>query len=170
MRETWPACPGRAGRAPPDVDVRWLAAAFQSGEETPSETLLAIVRQLRGLPAWTLTAVWLLECALAWPDAPCSGRQGGLLGELGDLYCQTGDIVQGVKLLDDAQALLGRDDPESWTCALRAARWIAVPNPVAAVGRLAQLAGDEAAPAAVRLMAELELLGHEREPRPTPTL
>ena len=102
-------------------------------------------------------------------EAALRSLQGALLGELGDLYCQTGDIIQGVKLLDDGAALLGATIPKAGPapCAPPAGS----PCPT----RWRPPAGSRTwrprrqRPTAVRLQADLELLGHERQPRRTPT-
>ncbi len=165
---TWPGAvnPLDSLDVPPGVDAGWLAETLHEMGSPCDEALLDVPRMVRRWPDWTLTAIWLLESALAWPDV-CGDRPPGLSGaargELGDLYCQTGDIVQGVHLLDDGRELLGRDDARYWHFAYRAARWIALLNPAAATDRLRQLHEDEAAPASIRLRAELELLGHSRE-------
>jgi hypothetical protein len=168
----WP--PGRPDAPPrpgPEVDgdpaspasLGWLAGVYRSAAGAPADRLAALLDALRGRPEWTLTRMWLLECALAWPDAPGGEQQGALLEDLGDLYCQTGDIVQGVQLLDAGRALRRPDDPLAWSGAVRAARWISLINPVAAIDRLADLR-TSSAPTAVRFQAGLELLGRDREP------
>ncbi len=115
---------------------------------------------MRDLPEWTLTAIWLLESALAWPS-DVTHEQGKLLAELGDLYCQTGDFVQGVQQLDDARSLLPANEPDHWHCAYQAARWISQLNRTAATDRLRRLESDPAAPAGIRLLAELEMLDQQ---------
>jgi tetratricopeptide (TPR) repeat protein len=161
---SWPALLSAAdesskARVPAEVDPAWLSAVLLASTEPFPQRLLAVVDQIRNQPDWTLTAIWLLESALAWPGPASPLRQGLLLSELGDLYCQTGDIVQGVRLLDDGRALLGREHPDSWLCQLRAAGWITLINPTAATDRLRQLL--DGSPVAVRLQAELELLAQE---------
>jgi hypothetical protein len=169
---TWP--PGLEVAAPrpgPEVDgdptkpasLAWLAAVYRSASGAHSDRLATLLDAMRGRPEWTLTRMWLLECALACPEAPEGEQRGALLADLGDLYCQTGDIVQGVQLIDDARALRHPDDPEGWSGALRAARWISIINPVAAIDRLVSLR-TVSAPAAVRFHATLELMGRDREP------
>ncbi len=162
--ETWPAVPttpSAPDRPPAGVDAGWLAAAVRQAGPLPG-SLLGVVRRLRRLPDWTLSCVWLLECALAWEGPRPADRAAAVRGELGDLYCQTGDIIGGVRLLDEGREMLGPGEEETWDFALRAARWIAVPNRAAATGRLLALQQAEGAPPAVRLHAELELLGHDR--------
>jgi hypothetical protein len=172
LPETWPDSSPPIASAevgvPPEVDVGWLAAAFRASTAPPAARLQDIARLVRPLPEWTLTTIWLLECALAWPETEGIDRST-LLSELGDLYCQTGDVIQGVALLDEGRTLLGPGDPRSWTCDSRAAHWIARLNPAGAVERLRRLQ-EERAPAFVRLQAELELLGREIvNPRGEPT-
>lgn len=153
----WPVASTATGSPPERVDAAWLAAVLRSGangEPTPSR-LWRIARTLRARPAWSLTCLWLLESAVAWPDA-LAATEPGLLADLGELHCQTGDLIEGVALLDRAAEQGG---PAADEFALRAARWVALINADTASGRLVRLRGSTAGP--VRTLAELELLALE---------
>src|SRR5205823_5482161 len=127
------------------------AFAVGGSAEHPAATLLRLARQVRPLPGWTLTTMWLLEVGLGWPDPPGPRLEALLQAELGDLYCQTGDIVQGLKLLDSAaeasrererpeEASREREPPEAGLeHALRAARWVELLHPEVAANRLEKL-------------------------------
>jgi tetratricopeptide (TPR) repeat protein len=171
LPENWPvegssasgtSVPGSRSQVPGSPCAAWLASELRSSGESPVAALLAVASKVGGLPEWTLTAMWLLESALAWPG-DIAKEHGKVLAELGHLYCQTGDFVQGVQQLDDARDLLPLDDPGHWRCAYRAARWISQLNPAAATDRLHRLEDDPAAPPGIRMLAELEILGQQRE-------
>src|SRR5262249_54564247 len=152
---TWPSSSTTTGPPPERIEAAWLAGVLPSVRAPAAgpARLWRTARALRPLPTWSLTCLWLLEVALAWPGG---GETPGLLADLGESYCQTGDLIEGVALLDRAAE---RDASGAGEYAFRAARWVAQINAETASERLLRL--REGASDRVRTFAEMELLALE---------
>jgi hypothetical protein len=112
------------------------ARAFRArGDADRAVRLLrAAARVARLWPAWTYFALWLLEVAERWMDGgTCKRLRCGVLGELGSLVAQAGDVRDGTQLIrNGSECLFAFADqaPErdevlraAWQLKYQAAEW-----------------------------------------------